>query len=121
MLLSRPHWLVAPALGLLLCIPGYGRAQAPEPEDSPFSGRVEGSRFRDKRDRRLSESARRFGREHRGAIILGIEPILSHGRSLNRIKSLDADGRVLIWIDDPLQPHLPLRREDDDLGDDGDW
>jgi len=41
---------------------------------------------------------------------------MSHGRSLNRIKSMDVDGRVLIWIDDPLQPHRPIRRTDDDEG-----
>jgi len=117
MSLTRPQWIATLAAGLALCAAMSGWAQTPEPTESPFSPQsVDGSRFRDNRDRGLSESARRFGREHQGAIILGIEPIMSHGRSLNRIKSLGSDGRVLIWIDDPQQPNRPMRRAGDDEG-----
>jgi len=75
-----------------------------------------GFRGRD-RDRGLAESVRRFGREHQGARVLSAEPVLVHGRSLNRIKSLDADGRVWIWIDDPQAPRTPPRRAGEDGGD----
>jgi len=88
-------------------------AQTPEAVDSPFSSSGR-SRLLDNRDRGLSESARRFGREHQGAIILGIEPVLVHGRSLNRVKSLDAHGRVFVWIDDPQASRPSGRYQDDD-------
>jgi len=115
-MLPRFHrCLLAPALGLAMCGAVHAQGQAEQPAGSPF-GPLNGERFRDHRDRGMSESARRFGREHQGAIILGIEPVMSQGRSLNRIKSLGADGRVLIWIDDPQQPSRPMRRADDDEG-----
>jgi len=108
----RPHrWLLAPVLGLAMCNAVHAQSVEEPPASSPF-GPLNGERFRDNRDRGMSESARRFGREHRGAIILGIEPVLIHGRTLNRIKSLDEHGRVLIWIDDPHAPRSPMRRVD---------
>jgi len=110
---SRLFWPAILASGLALCASAQVWAQAPEADESPWR-QGDGSRFRDNRDRGMSESARRFGREHQGAIILGIEPVLIHGRNLNRIKSLDPHGRVVIWIDDPLQPRAPLRRADQD-------
>jgi len=120
MLIFRPHWCVIAALGLALCGVAHARGQSPEmgaieSVDSPF-GPTSGARFRANRDHGMSESARRFGREHQGVIILGIEPVLIHGRSLNRIKSLDAHGRVFVWIDDPQAPRRSVRREDDDGG-----
>jgi len=115
--LTRPQRIAFLVAGLALCTTVSGWAQTQEPTESPFRPQsIDGARFRDNRDRGLSESARRFGREHHGAIILGIEPITSQGRSLNRIKSLGADGRVLIWIDDPQQHARPMRRADDDEG-----
>jgi len=111
--LLRPFVPAILAFSLVLCASAEVWAQVPEADESPWRQSA-GTRFRDNRDRGLSESARRFGREHQGAIILGIEPVLIHGRSLNRIKSLDAHGRVVIWIDDPLQPRAPLRRADAD-------
>jgi len=108
----RPHrWLLAPVLGLAMCSAAHAQGQVETPARSPF-GPLNGEHFRDNCDRGMSESARRFGREHRGAIILGIEPVLIHGRTLNRIKSLDEHGRVLIWIDDPQAPRSPMRRMD---------
>jgi len=115
---SRPRFSVTFVPALLLCLAAQALwAQVPvpeaeQPEASPFRP-LSGSRFRDNRERGLSESARRFGREHQGAIILGIEPVMVQGRSLNRIKSLDAQGRVVIWVDDPMQPRAPLRRADE--------
>jgi len=109
-------WLLVPVLGLAMCSAVHAEGQAETPAPSPFSPLNDGEYFRDHRDRGMSESARRFGREHQGAIILGIEPVLIHGRTLNRIKSLDEHGRVLIWIDDPQVPRSS-RRSVDDAGD----
>jgi len=111
-MLPRFHrWLLVPVLGLVMCSALHAQGQAEQPASSPF-GPLNGERFRDHRDRGMSESARRFGREHQSAIILGIEPVLIHGRTLNRIKSLDEHGRVLIWIDDPHAPRAPMQRVD---------
>jgi len=109
----------------MLCASTLGWAQTAPPAEPPdeqaapsplLDSRHRGFRGRD-RDRGLSESVRRFGREHQGARVLSAEPVLIHGRRLNRIKSLDADGRVRIWIDDPQAPRTPLRRVDDGDGD----
>jgi len=117
MSLTRSQWIALLAAGVVVCAAMPVMAQTQDPAESPFQSQsIDGSRFRDNRDRGLSESARRFGREHHGAIILGIEPIMSHGRSLNRIKSMGPDGRVVIWIDDPQQPKRSIRRADDDDG-----
>jgi len=64
------------------------------------------------RERGLSESVRRFGREHQDAQILSVEPILIQGRNHNRIKALDANGRIRIWIDDPQAPRTPPHGKD---------
>jgi len=122
MLLFRPHWCAIFVLGLALCSVAYAKGQVSEVDveeesaGSPF-GSMTGSKFRDNRDRGLSESVRRFGREHQSAIILGIEPVLIQGRNLNRIKSLDEHGRVVIWIDDPQAPSTSVRRGADNDGD----
>jgi len=121
--LFRPQWCLALVSGVMTCASALGWAQTTpptEPSDEPApplsrqlpDNRYRGFRGRD-RDRGLSESVRRFGREHQGARVLSAEPVLIHGRSLNRIKSLDADGRVRIWIDDPQSPRTPPRRADD--------
>jgi len=122
MSLLRPHWCAIFALGFALCSVAYANGQMPEVEEesvgSPF-GAMTGSGFRDNRDRGLSESVRRFGREHQSAIILEVEPVLIQGRNLNRIKSLDEHGRVVIWIDDPQAPRTSARRAADN--DDDEW
>jgi len=62
MSIPRPQWILSLAAGLMLCIANPVMAQTHEPAPSPFRPHsVDGSRFRDNRDRGLSESARRFG------------------------------------------------------------
>jgi len=125
LLLSR--WPAALLLsGVLLCTgisSGFAQVYVHVPvqtenDGSPF-GSLDGSRFRDGRDRGFTESVRRFGRQHQNARILGVEPILIEGRSLNRIKSLDEHGRILIWIDDPQAPHNTVRGVGTAADDDG--
>lgn len=63
----------------------------------------------------LSDSIRRIERSTRGQV-LSAERVPYDGRNLNRIKVVDADGRVRVYMDDPQQsapPATPTRGDDD--------
>lgn len=66
----------------------------------------------------LSDSIRRIERSTRGQV-LSAERVPYQGRSLNRIKVVDAHGRVRVYMDDPqpkstpVPDKLPTRRDDD--------
>ena len=58
----------------------------------------------------LSDSVRRIERRTRGQV-LSAERVPYEGRDLNRIKVIDENGRVRVFMDDPAQP--PTRGDDD--------
>jgi len=120
----RPQWLAALVCAVVNCatapVWAHTAQQADPPDEQGSQSRLLDNRYRGfrgrDRDRGLSESVRRFGREHQGARVLSVEPVLIHGRSVNRIKSLDPDGRIRIWIDDPQSPRTPPRLVDENGG-----
>ncbi len=59
----------------------------------------------------LSDSVRRIERRTRGQV-LSAERVPYGGRDLNRIKVIDENGRVRVFMDDPAQD--PPTRGDDD-------
>jgi Ni/Co efflux regulator RcnB len=65
----------------------------------------------------LSDSVRRFERDHRGSRVLSVERMQSDGRDVNRIKAMDDRGRVRVYVDDPQRrppPRRPPTRDDHD-------
>lgn len=79
-----------------------GRQDAP-PADAP-----------PQHDDAVSDAVRRFERANRGQV-LSAERMQYDGRDVTRIKAVDGDGRVRIYMDDP-QPATdaprPPRRDD---------
>lgn len=61
----------------------------------------------------LSDSIRRVERTTRGQV-LSVERMMSDGRDVNRIKVVDQQGRVRVYMDDPQAPSAPRTRRDDD-------
>lgn len=82
---------------------GYGERQS------------HGERVR--RGSELSDSVRRIERETRGQV-LSAERLQYDGRELNRVKVVDGQGRVRVYVDDPSQrgrgADARTRRDDDD-------
>ena len=99
----------AVALALFACaslgVVGNVAAQQrprPAPPEAPPSGRGEDGRS-------LADSVRRVEREERGQV-LSAERIEFDGRNVNRIKAIDDQGRVRVYLDDPGAPEAPPPR-----------
>jgi len=79
--------------------------------------RGQGHAERDRRGVELSDSVRRIERETRGQV-LSAERLQYDGRELNRVKVVDGQGRVRVYVDDPSQrgrgADARTRRDDDD-------
>lgn len=71
----------------------------------------------ERRGSQLSDSVRRVERETRGQV-LSAERLQYDGRELNRVKVVDGQGRVRVYVDDPSQRgrgnDARTRRNDDD-------
>lgn len=74
------------------------------------------SRDHDRREdhRALSDAVRRVERRS-GGQVLSAERVPFDGRSVNRVKVIDASGRVRVYMDDPRR-RADHRRDDDDDG-----
>lgn len=78
---------------------------------------IDGTERRERRERQrrqedtLPDSVRRIERRTRGQV-LSAERVPYEGRDLNRIKVIDENGRVRVFMDDPAQ--RPPTRGDDD-------
>lgn len=93
-------------------VPQRDRGQ--DPRDQRGQGRAD----RDRRGAELSDSVRRVERETRGQV-LSAERLQYDGRELNRVKVVDGQGRVRVYVDDPSQQRgrgseARTRRDDDD-------
>lgn len=99
---------------------GQALAQDPSPRDARNEGRARlqameqqrgESRERGRGSDTLSDSVRRFERSNRGSRVLSAERMQSDGRDVNRIKAMDDQGRVRIFVDDPQRraPEAPRR------------
>lgn len=85
------------------------RGESRPPRDEPRG--QQGSQPR--RDDALSDSVRRIERSTRGQV-LRAERMQADGRDVNRIKVVDEQGRVRVYLDDPGQPPPPPRTRDND-------
>lgn len=103
---------------------GHACAQAGKQRDrgQQEQERVQGDRGQaraqyDRRSSELSDSVRRIERETRGQV-LSAERLQYDGRELNRVKVVDGQGRVRVYVDDPSQRgrgnDARTRRNDDD-------
>jgi hypothetical protein len=87
------------------------RDERPTPQDRTDRSRSEDSRH-------LSDAVRRFERANRGQV-LSAERMQYDGRDVNRIKVLDDEGRVRIYMDEPVpaprrnNERPPSQRDDD--------
>ena len=96
---------------------GEDRAPMRMPQSSPRAERPfqEPRRDRNRGQDALSDSIRRIERNTRGQV-LSAERVPYDGRSVNRIKVVDDQGRVRIYMDDPQDgapPAVPTRGDDD--------
>lgn len=122
-LLCRPLLLVL-SFALAGGAAGNAAAQAapPQQRDRSYQDRDQGDREqqgdRDRRRSELSDSVRRVERETRGQV-LSAERLQYDGRELNRVKVVDGNGRVRVYVDDPAQrgrrdKDSRTRRDDND-------
>lgn len=93
-------------------------AQAVPQRDRGQDPRGQERADRDRRRAELSDSVRRVERETRGQV-LSAERLQYDGRELNRVKVVDGQGRVRVYVDDPSQQRgrgseARTRRDDDD-------
>lgn len=63
--------------------------------------------------RELSDTVRRVERRT-GGEVLSAERVPFDGRSVHRVKVLEASGRVRVYMDDPRAAQRPARTRDDD-------
>ncbi len=101
-------WVLALAVGM--AAPAW--AQDPPPNrDRPARNEP-----RPRAQEGMADSVRRVERETRGGRVLSVERMQSGGRNLNRIKAMDDQGRVRVYVDDPQRQRArqqPPRRDDD--------
>jgi hypothetical protein len=92
--------LLAMSASVLAAPRGGGRGAPPAPMPMPQqrSGHHENDA--------LSDSVRRIERSTRGQV-LSAERVPYDGRDVNRIKTVDAHGRVRVYMDDPQAPPPP--------------
>ena len=112
------------AAGVAVAMPGPARGQDPQPqverEAPPAQARPQRERPRQPRQERrqqadpLSDSIRRIERRTRGQVI-SAERVPYDGRAVSRVKVVDDQGRVRVYMDDPQAPPAdPRTRRDDD-------
>jgi hypothetical protein len=90
--------LLAMSASVLAAPRGGGRGAPPPPMPQQRSAHHESDA--------LSDSVRRIERSTRGQV-LSAERVPYDGRDVNRIKTVDAHGRVRVYMDDPQAPPPP--------------
>ena len=98
-------------LAVLPALPAYaGPQSAPPPRDrGQQDGRQDRGQSRDSNS--LSDAVRRVERDTRGEV-LSAERVQYDGRDMHRVKVVDDEGRVRVFMQDPM-------RRNDDRRDDG--
>ncbi|MCL1634707.1 hypothetical protein M2650_08705 [Luteimonas sp. SX5] len=120
-LLCRPLLLVlltALAGGVAGTVFAQAVPQAQQRDRGQHEDRPRGNPQADRRRSELSDSVRRVERETRGQV-LSAERLQYDGRELNRVKVVDGNGRVRVYVDDPAQRgrdrgNARTRRDDED-------
>lgn len=93
------------ALGTLAAPDAMAQQRDRDRDDRPSPP----DRTRSEDSRHLSDAVRRIERANRGQV-LSAERMQYDGRDVNRIKVLDDEGRVRIYMDEPT----PAQRRNDD-------
>lgn len=88
------------SIGLMGDVAAQERPRVAQPEAPPRQ-RASGDQ--------LSDAVRRIERANRGQV-LSAERLEYDGRPVNRIKVVDDEGRVRIYMDDPAAPEAPPPR-----------
>lgn len=101
---KRPLCLAA-SLALSLAVTSVwaqSNGRKGERSDVPAQPRGQQDEYRHDHDhgRELSDAVRRVVREQRGRV-LSAERVQYEGREVNRIKVIDDQGRVRVYVDDP--------------------
>ena len=109
--------LAAASLAVSAAPPAPGRGDPPQQarKERPQDRQSVLAQRRDRHNEdALSDSIRRIERTTRGQV-LSAERVPYDGRNVNRIKVVDANGRVRVYMDDPQQPAAaaPTRSDDD--------
>ena len=99
-------------LAVVVGVAATAVAQDPPPgRDAPPRGEQ-----RPRGQHGMADSVRQVERETRGGRVLSAERMQSDGRDVNRIKAMDDQGRVRVYVVDPQrqrQQPPPARRGDD--------
>ncbi|WP_189456526.1 hypothetical protein [Cognatilysobacter bugurensis] len=90
--------MLRPALVAVVIAAGGFASTAAAQDPAPQRDREHDHRRDDRRA--LADSVRRVERESRGEV-LSAERVPFDGRDVNRVKFVDASGRVRIYMDDP--------------------
>ncbi|MFP7723042.1 PepSY domain-containing protein [Lysobacter sp. A3-1-A15] len=93
---------------------GEARAQSAPQRESP-ARHDRGERGEDRRA--LSDAVRRVERRT-GGQVLSAERVPFDGRNVNRVKVLDASGRIRVYMDDPRAPRAADQVQRRTRGDD---
>ena len=106
------------AAGVAAAMPGPVRGQDRQPQAErqapPPQARPQRERQRRQEADPLSDSIRRIERRTRGQVI-SAERVPYDGRAVSRVKVVDDQGRVRVYMDDPQSPPTdPRTRRDDD-------
>ncbi len=112
--MPRPSVLACAVVLLALGSFALGEASAQGPRDGREDAQrhERGERGADRRS--LSDAVRRVERRT-GGQVLSAERVPFDGRDVNRVKVLDASGRVRVYMDDPRASRDdPRTRGDDD-------
>lgn len=105
---------IAVAIGTLASPAAMAQQRERDRDDRPSPP----DRTRSEDSRHLSDAVRRIERANRGQV-LSAERMQYDGRDVNRIKVLDDEGRVRVYMDEPAPQRRnddrpPRRRRDDD-------
>ena len=90
-----PNLLAAAILALLPTAPAWAQAAPPPPPNRDGQGERQ-----DDRRGSLSEAVRRVERDTRGEV-LSAERVQYDGRDMHRVKVVDDQGRVRVFMQDP--------------------
>jgi len=100
----RPHPLcLAASIALSLAATSawaQSNGRKGERSDGPAQVRGQQDMHDHDHERELSDAVRRIVREQRGRV-LSAERVQYEGREVNRIKVIDDQGRVRVYVDDP--------------------
>ena len=116
----RPHSLTLLALALLAMLPALPAFADPQSNGGGRGGRQQQEQGNNRADHSsLSDAVRRVERDTRGEV-LSAERVQYDGRDMHRVKVVDDQGRVRVFMQDPQRRNdsgnRPSRNDGGDRG-----